>query len=165
MEEKHINREYTHSYIIGTKNVHFSPACLRYGADLEKLDQFNRAGAWISGLHDTYTDVYRGYQLPWREIPLIAQTDFGARVEEAFAILESMGIAFGEPEAVAYWDVFAMQSEYDRLQFDQDVSERHALKGGQHGNQRRQPQRLPDIHPRAHDAAADHGDRRGRLPV
>ena len=120
MEEKHINREYTHSYIIGTKHVHFSPACLRYGADLEKLDQFNRAGAWISGLHDTYTDVYRGYQLPWREIPLIAQTDFGARVEEAFAILENMGIAFGEPEAVAYWDVFAMQSEYDRLQFDQE---------------------------------------------
>ena len=31
MEEKHINREYTHSYIIGTKDVHFSPACLRYG--------------------------------------------------------------------------------------------------------------------------------------
>ena len=120
MEEKHINREYTHSYIIGTKNVHFSPACLYYGADLEKLDQFNRAGAWISGLHDTYTDVYRGYQLPWREIPLIAQTDFGARVEEAFAILENMGIAFGEPEAVAYWDVFAMQSEYDRLQFNQE---------------------------------------------
>ena len=120
MEEKHINREYTHSYIIGTKDVHFSPACLRYGADLEKLDQFDRAGAWISGLHDTYTDVYRGYQLPWREIPLIAQTDFGARVEEAFAILESMGIAFGEPEAVAYWDVFAMQSEYDRLQFNQE---------------------------------------------
>lgn len=28
MEEKHINREYTHSYIIGTKNVHFSPACM-----------------------------------------------------------------------------------------------------------------------------------------
>ena len=98
----------------------FSPACLYYGADLEKLDQFNRAGAWISGLHDTYTDVYRGYQLPWREIPLIAQTDFGARVEEAFAILENMGIAFGEPEAVAYWDVFAMQSEYDRSQFDQE---------------------------------------------
>ena len=120
MEEKHINREYTHSYIIGTKHVHFSPACLYYGADLEKLDQFNRAGAWISGLHDTYTDVYRGYQLPWREIPLIAQTDFGARVEEAFAILENMGIAFGEPEAVAYWDVFAMQSEYDRSQFDQE---------------------------------------------
>ena len=120
MEEKHINREYTHSYIIGTKDVHFSPACLRYGADLEKLDQFTRAGAWISGLHDTYTDVYRGYQLPWREIPLIAQTDFGSRVEEAFAILDSMGIAFGEPEAVAYWDVFAMQSEYDRSQFDQE---------------------------------------------
>ena len=54
LEEKHINREYTHSYIIGTKYVHFSPACLRYGADLEKLDQFTRAGAWISGLHDTY---------------------------------------------------------------------------------------------------------------
>lgn len=102
------------------KDVHFSPACLRYGADLEKLDQFDRAGAWISGLHDTYTDVYRGYQLPWREIPLIAQTDFGSRVEEAFAILENMGIAFGEPEAVAYWDVFAMQSEYDRSQFDQE---------------------------------------------
>ena len=34
MEEKHINREDTHSYIIGTKYVHFSPACLRYGADL-----------------------------------------------------------------------------------------------------------------------------------
>ena len=41
MEEKHINREYTHSYIIGTKYVHFSPACLYYGADLEKLDQFD----------------------------------------------------------------------------------------------------------------------------
>lgn len=51
---------------------------------------------------------------------MIAQTDFGARVEEAFAILENMGIAFGEPEAVAYWDVFAMQSEYDRSQFDQE---------------------------------------------
>lgn len=74
-----------------------------------------------------------------------------------------MGIAFGEPEAVAYWDVFAMQSEYDRSQFDQEPHtfeeadaileiqmptylNGHALKGGRHGNQRRQPQRLPDIH-------------------
>ena len=33
MEEKHINREYTHSYIIGTKHVHFSPAwALRSGS-------------------------------------------------------------------------------------------------------------------------------------
>lgn len=27
---------------LATKDVHFSPACLRYGADLEKLDQFTR---------------------------------------------------------------------------------------------------------------------------
>lgn len=49
MEEKHINREYTHSYIIGTKYVHFSPACLRYGADLEKLDQFDRRARGYPG--------------------------------------------------------------------------------------------------------------------
>ena len=93
-----------------------------------------------------------------------------------------MGIAFGEPETVAYWDVFAMQSEYDRLQFDQEPHtfekadaileiqmptylNSMRLKAASMGTSDASLNRLPDIHPRAHDAAADHGDRRGRLPV
>ena len=116
LQELSIRKEYTYHYQTDEGRISFSPSWMRYRA--VEMDRYNLVYLlWGPKVDpdepDTYTSADIGYNMAWKDIPMIQNTAFIDRIGEVYDVLNQWGIETGSPEILAYWDAQTLSKEQE----------------------------------------------------